>query len=191
MLDLLVTNARELIGDVKIRGSLGCSDHALVEFTVPRDVGQAKSKIRTLNFRKANFQLFMELVSRTPWVTTLTAKGTEQSWQITEDAFHREQELLIPRCKKSGKVGKRLEWMSQDLLVKLKDKKEMHRQWKQGQISREEYRDTARLGRDGVRKTMAQPEQNLARDAKNNKKGFYRYVSQKRKVKESTLPRPQ
>jgi len=26
---------------------------------------------------------------------------------------------------------------------------------------------------------------NLARDAKNNKKGFYRYVSQKRKVKES------
>jgi len=26
---------------------------------------------------------------------------------------------------------------------------------------------------------------NLAKDAKNNKKGFYRYVSQKRKVKES------
>ena len=29
---------------------------------------------------------------------------------------------------------------------------------------------------------------NLARDAKNNKKGFYRYVSQKRKVKESVPP---
>jgi len=37
--------------------------------------------------------------------------------------------------------------------------------------------------RDGVRKAKAQMELILARDAK--KSGFYRYVSQKRKVKES------
>jgi len=45
------------------------------------------------------------------------------------------------------------------------------------------------LCRDGVRKAKAQLELNLARDAKNNKKGFYRYVSQKRKIKESVPPR--
>ncbi|KAK4806137.1 hypothetical protein QYF61_001060 [Mycteria americana] len=39
-LDLLVTNASELISDVKTGGSLGCSDHALVEFAVLRDMGQ-------------------------------------------------------------------------------------------------------------------------------------------------------
>ena len=33
ILDLMVTSASELIGDVKIRGSLGCSNHGLVEFT--------------------------------------------------------------------------------------------------------------------------------------------------------------
>jgi len=55
ILDLLVTNARELIGDMKIGGSLGCSDLALVDFVVLRDIGQVKSKIRTLNFRKADF----------------------------------------------------------------------------------------------------------------------------------------
>ncbi|KAK4810612.1 hypothetical protein QYF61_007349 [Mycteria americana] len=38
---------------------------------------------------------------------------------------------------------------------------------------------------DGVRKAKVRLELNLARDAKNNKKGFYRHVSQKRKVKES------
>ena len=32
LLDLLVINASELMGDIKIGGSLGCSDHALVEF---------------------------------------------------------------------------------------------------------------------------------------------------------------
>lgn len=36
--DLMVISAGELTSDVKIGGSLGCSDHTLVEFTVLRDV---------------------------------------------------------------------------------------------------------------------------------------------------------
>ncbi|KFW06482.1 hypothetical protein N327_08664, partial [Fulmarus glacialis] len=104
------------------------------------------------------------------------------------EAFHRAQELSIPRCKKSGKEGKRPPRLSQDLLVKLKGKKEVHRQWKQGQVSWEEYRDAAQLCRDQIRKAKVRMELNLARDTKNNKKGFYRYVSQKRKVKERVLP---
>jgi len=80
-------------------------------------------------------------------------------------------------------------WLSQDLLVKLKGKKELHRQWQQGQVSWEEYRDTAWLCRGGVRKAKEQLELNLARDAKSSEKGFYRYVNQKRKVKES-IPLP-
>ena len=71
------------------------------------------------------------------------------------------------------------------MLVKLKSKREPHGQWKQGQVSWEEYRDTAQLCRDGVRRAKAWLELNLARDAKNNKAGFYRYMIQKRKVKES------
>lgn len=42
--------------------------------------------------------------------------------------------------------------------------------------------------RDGVRKVKALLKLNLSRDAKNKKKGFYRYVSQKRKVKENVDP---
>jgi len=42
--DLVVTNASELISGIKTGGSLGCSDHALVEFTVLRDVGKAYSQ---------------------------------------------------------------------------------------------------------------------------------------------------
>ncbi|KAK4827434.1 hypothetical protein QYF61_017991 [Mycteria americana] len=113
ILDLMVTNARGIISDVKTGGSLGCSDHAFL-----RDMGQARSIVRTLNFRKADFQLFKEL----------------------------------------------------------------------GQVTWEEYRDTASLCRDGVRKAKVQLERNLAREAKNNKKGFYRYVSQKRKVKARVPP---
>jgi len=63
----MFTDSSELIGDIEIGGSLGCRHHTLVEFTVLRGIGQAKSKVRNMNFRKANFQLFKKLVSRTPW----------------------------------------------------------------------------------------------------------------------------
>ena len=41
---------------------------------------------------------------------------------------------------------------------------------------------------DGIRKVKAWMELSLARDAKNNRKRFYRYIAQKRKAKESVLP---
>ncbi|KFQ57969.1 hypothetical protein N334_08085, partial [Pelecanus crispus] len=153
-----------------------------------RDMGKARSTVRILNFRKANFQLFKELVRRTPWEMDLIDRGTGQSWQIFKDTFRRAQELSLPKYKKSGKEGKRPAWLSQDLLVKLKSKRGLHRQWKQGQVSWEEYREAARLCREEVRKAKVRMELNLARDIKDNKEGFYRYINQKRKVKESVLP---
>ena len=48
----------------------------------------------------------------------------------------------------------------------------MHRQWKQGHVAWEDYRDVVQMYRDGIRKAKAQTEQSLARDAKNNRKGF-------------------
>jgi len=94
-----------------------------VEFTVLKETSQAKSKVRTLKFRKANFSSYKELVNRTPWEMVLRNRGAEQSWQIFKGTFHRAQELSIPRCKKSGKEGKRPAWLSQDLMVKLKGRR--------------------------------------------------------------------
>jgi len=58
--DLLLTHASELIIYVKTGGGLVCSDHALVESIVLRDMGKARSIVRTLHFRKADLQLFKE-----------------------------------------------------------------------------------------------------------------------------------
>ena len=97
ILDLLLASANELIGDIKIGGWLSCGDHAMVEFMIRRLIRQGKRKIRMLKFRKVKFQLFRELVSKTPWETVLTGKGAEQSWQIFKEAFLRVQALSIPR----------------------------------------------------------------------------------------------
>ncbi|KFO78572.1 hypothetical protein N303_07682, partial [Cuculus canorus] len=153
-----------------------------------RDMGHVRRIVRTLNFRKADFQFFKELVSRTFWDMVLGIKGAEQRWQIFKEAFHEAQECSVPVCRKSGREGKRPAWLSQDLLVNLKNKRELHRQCKKGQGTWDMYRDTAQLCRDEVRKAKVQLELNLAREVKTNKKGFYRYINQKRKVIENVPP---
>ena len=64
----------------------------------------------------------------------------------------------------------------------------MYRKWKQGCIYWEEYRAVVHVCRDRIRKANAQVELNLARDVKDNKKGFYRYIGRRRQAKESAPP---
>jgi len=74
-LDLMLTNAEEVIKEAKIGGSLGCTDHVLVMFLILRNIGYvpdvpyvlvmflililniglAKGRVRNLNFRRVNF----------------------------------------------------------------------------------------------------------------------------------------
>jgi len=82
LLDLVLTNEEESIRDIKIGGSLGCSDHALVEFVILKNAVLVKSRARTLCFRRAKFHLLKELLSGMPWETVLKGMGTEQSWQL-------------------------------------------------------------------------------------------------------------
>ena len=64
----------------------------------------------------------------------------------------------------------------------------MYRKGKQGCVSWEEYRAVVHVYRDRIRKAEAQMELNLARDVKENKKGFYWYIGRKRQTKESVPP---
>lgn len=57
MQDLALTNVEEISKDTKTRGSLGCSDQALVEFVILSYIGLAKCEVRSLNF-----WLFKELL---------------------------------------------------------------------------------------------------------------------------------
>lgn len=56
LLDLVLTNAEEIIKDIKIGCSLGCSEHALVEFVISRNMSLVKSRVRILNFKRMNFR---------------------------------------------------------------------------------------------------------------------------------------
>lgn len=128
LLDLVLTN-EDSIRDTKIGGSLGCSDHALVEFVVLKNAGLARSRPRTLCFKSTNFWLLKELLRVIPWETTLKGMGTAQSCQLFKDTLLRAQQLSIPLQKLSS-GGRQPSWLCKDLQLELREKGKMYRRCK-------------------------------------------------------------
>ena len=81
-LDLLFTNREGLVGDVEVGGCLGQSDHDMVEFSILGGVRTGNSKTTTLDFWRADFELFRRLVGGVPWGSVLESKGVQEGWRL-------------------------------------------------------------------------------------------------------------
>jgi len=66
MLDLVLTNKEGLVGIVKLKGSRGCSDHEIVGFKILRAARRVHGKLTALDFRRADFGVFRDLLGRVP-----------------------------------------------------------------------------------------------------------------------------
>ncbi|PKU48939.1 glycerol kinase [Limosa lapponica baueri] len=80
LLDLVLTNKEGLVEDIKVGGSLCCSDHEKTEFRIVGSRHKTTSRIETLDFRRANFDLFKKLFGEVPWVRALEDRGAQESW---------------------------------------------------------------------------------------------------------------
>ena len=113
-------------------------------------------------------------------------KGTNECWEFFNNALLEAQKQFIPFKGKGSRESKRPPWLNCKLLSLLKTTREACQ--RRGWIPVENYKGIARVCKDRVRKTKAHLELKLARDVKNYKKGFFRYVNNKQKRKENTGP---
>ncbi|PKU41308.1 glycerol kinase [Limosa lapponica baueri] len=85
MLNPILTNTEGLVGNVKLKGSLGCSDHEMVEFKILRAERRVCNKLTTLDFRRADFGLLRGLLGRVTWEKALEGRGAQASWLVFKD----------------------------------------------------------------------------------------------------------
>jgi len=185
LLDPVLTNKEGLVEDVKAGDSLVCSDHEMVNFRILCGGSGSISKIKMLDFRRANFGLFQNLLGGIPWVRAFESRGVQESWSQFKHHFLHAQDWCIPLRKKSRKGGRRPTWMSKELLAELRWKRKVCVVWKEGQATWEEYRNVVRACRDATRRAKVHLELNLAREVKDNKKGFFKYISSKWKTRDN------
>lgn len=79
LLDLLLMNKKVLAEDMKVKGSLGCSDYEIMDFEILRELSKTKSWIMSLDFCKADFGLFKDVLGRIPWETALEDKRPKRA----------------------------------------------------------------------------------------------------------------
>ena len=70
--------------------------------------------------------------------------------------------------------------------MELRRKKKLYDLWKQGQTLQEDYRAVVHICREKTQKAEAQLELKLASVVSGNKKGFFKYVTSRRRSKENT-----
>lgn len=92
MVDLILTNKEEVVGNVELKGSLSCSNHEMVEFEFLRAVSRAHRKLTDLHFRRAEFDLFRDLLGRVAWDSALDGRETQKSWLIFKNHLLQPQE---------------------------------------------------------------------------------------------------
>jgi len=126
LLDLVLTNKEGLVEDAKVGGRLGCSDHEMVEFRILRGGSRAKSRIKTLDLRRANFALFKELLGGIPWARALEGRGVQECWSLFKYHFLHAQDWCIPLRKKSRKGGRRPAWLNKERLAEIRWKRKVH-----------------------------------------------------------------
>ncbi|CAM4614120.1 unnamed protein product [Lepidochelys olivacea] len=160
----------------------------MVEFRFLTQGRKESSRIWTLDFRKADFDSLRELMGRIPWENNVRGKGVWESWLYFKESLWGLQGQTIQMCRKNSKYGRRPAWLNSEILADLKHKKEAYKKWKIGQMTRDEYKNIARACRSEIREAKSHLELQLARDVKSNKKGFFRYVGNKKKAKESVGP---
>ena len=111
---------------MKLKGSLGCSDHRMVEFKILRESKRMHSKLATLDFRRADFELFREVFGRVTWEKALEGRGAQESWLVFKDHLLQAQKQSISRKRKAGKNARRHLWINKEIMDLLKPLTQSH-----------------------------------------------------------------
>lgn len=80
----------------------------MVEFSILREDRKGASKTATLDFQRADFELFRTLVGEVPWDSVLKGKGVQEGWMLLKKEVLETQEQAVFLCCKMNWQGKKL-----------------------------------------------------------------------------------
>lgn len=79
LLDLVLTDQEELVGNVMAGDSLSCNEHEVVEFRTLCEGSRTISWTKTMDFSNVNFDLLKVMLGRIPWDRGLESRGSKKA----------------------------------------------------------------------------------------------------------------
>ena len=94
------------MGDVKVGGRLRQSDHEMLDFSTLVEPRRGVSRTATLDFRRADFNLYRTMVERVPWEVVLESVGAQEGWEYFKETVLKVQDLTIPTSRKTSRQAR-------------------------------------------------------------------------------------
>jgi len=181
ILDLVLTNAEELVDHITPMGRLGKSDHEMLKITLSTGQ-QTKQANRTLpDWNRAVWDGMRQHLASIDWYITLRGMDTETAWQKIKSTLQSLTSDFVP-VKQQRPPNKPI-WMNREI-ARAMDKK--RRLWRR-RAPAEEYQAAEKKVRNLIRNAKRNFEKKLAK-SNGNSKPFYSYLKNKTKSRAGIGP---
>lgn len=189
ILDLVITN-KDFLSDLNFLPPLGKSHHIIVHFNLFLKESTFSTVATTKYlFGKANFVGMREFVGSYEWEENLKdVKDVDECWSKIKNVLHIAKDKFVPKVKiKPSATRSRRDPVPKPMLDKIREKRRLFKVYKKfpTKLNLDAYARVRNQVKWESRKLVKSKEESLAKEAKNNPKLFYQYVSTKIKPKES------
>ena len=186
VLDLIITNEENMIGNIEYKPGLGKSDHLglLFVFNCYTEFIKAQA-FKKLNFFKGDYQSINTALQQRDWTKELLGLNLTQSWSYLAEIIIQLIEKFIPVSKARDEGSKNNPYVNRSCLDAIRNK---HRKWLKykycmSQDNYDKYKNSRNTVTSELRKAKYMYEKDLTAKIKTDNKLFWGYVRSKTKTK--------
>lgn len=198
LLDLIFTNERLHISEIKHHAPLGKSDHDVITFNYHSYLDFSEPKTRFL-YEKADYESMRKHLQSLKWkddfVSNTNHKSIEMLWENIKTTIMSLRDSFVPKTKQNGKP----KWKEKgtvpidaNLQMAIKDKRKTHKKWSKCFGDATEHRMAYSKANNKVKRLMRKAKRNFEKDiaskSDTHPKFFWSYVRSKLKTKTGVAP---
>ena len=178
ILDLVLTNKEDMIKEIKTEAGLGKSDHQTLFITMNTPAPKKTLPARPCYSKTDNEKLRKSLQS-VDWDTELRNKNANEMSEIIKRKIDEAVKASTPMTRAQGR--RRKPWMDGGTLASVRKKHRLFRRWLNTRSGEDylEYIRARNKARKECRKAQRNLEKKLAKEAKSNPNGVWKYTKSK------------
>ncbi len=189
LLDLVLVSDSDLASECKVGEKLNGCDHHLIRLTIRTGQELIENKSRIPDYRRANFSLARELLSRTTW-EPVNSTPIDGAWNTFKCKLLEVKRTSVPMKTRRTNNAMSPPWITPQVRKAINLKRSRYILLKRNNTNeaRDQYRQSLRACRNLIRLRKRDYEKQVAREAKSNPKMFFTYIRTKKRAKSNIGP---
>ena len=177
ILDLIFSDNRDLVSDIRICEGLGNSDHNMIKFNVSSETRPKDNLLLVPNFNQADFDSIRHDLAEIDWNTEMEDLDSCEAWNVFKDKIKLIQSRHIPFRHKRNRIRNNPVWLSQEIRGAIRAKRTTFNSLKGSPLesNHRAYQKARNEVKKMVRAAKRAKELDLAKHCKSDSKKFFSF----------------